>query len=121
MRAGARADARGRWRGLQQHRGHRGRVRLAARSCPIDGLLLVTPAYNRPSQEGLFQHFAAAAQAAGKPLLLYNVPSRTAVDMKPATVARLSRIPGIVGIKEAVPDPSGWRSLWPPARQALWC
>ena len=60
------------------------------RELPIDGLLLVTPAYNRPSQEGLFQHFAAAAAAAaGKPMVLYNVPSRTAVDLKPATAARL--------------------------------
>jgi 4-hydroxy-tetrahydrodipicolinate synthase len=70
----------------------------------VDGLLLVTPAYNRPAQEGLYQHFAAAAAAARRPLLLYNVPTRTAVDMKPATVARLSRVPGIVGLKEAVPD-----------------
>ncbi|HYM44481.1 MAG TPA: 4-hydroxy-tetrahydrodipicolinate synthase [Steroidobacteraceae bacterium] len=71
---------------------------------PIDGVLVVTPAYNRPSQEGLYQHFAACAAVASKPLLLYNVPSRTAVDMQPATVARLSRLPGIVGLKEAVPQ-----------------
>ncbi len=62
---------------------------------PIDALLVVTPAYNRPTQEGLYQHFAACAAVATKPLLLYNVPSRTAVDMLPATVARLSRLPGI--------------------------
>jgi 4-hydroxy-tetrahydrodipicolinate synthase len=75
------------------------------RELPIDALLLVTPAYNRPAQEGLFQHFSAAARAAaGTPVLLYNVPARTAVDMKPATVARLSQVPGIVGLKEAVPD-----------------
>jgi 4-hydroxy-tetrahydrodipicolinate synthase len=71
---------------------------------PVDALLLVTPAYNRPAQEGLYQHFAAAAAASAKPLVLYNVPARTAVDMRPATVARLSRIAGIVGIKEAVPE-----------------
>lgn len=69
-----------------------------------DGLLLATPAYNRPTQEGLFRHFEAAAQAAGVPVILYNVPSRTAVDMLPETVARLARVPGIAGIKEAVPD-----------------
>jgi 4-hydroxy-tetrahydrodipicolinate synthase len=82
------------------------------RELPIDALLLVTPAYNRPAQEGLFQHFSAAAQAAaGKPVLLYNVPSRTAVDMKPATVARLSRLRGIVGVKEALPDAARVREL----------
>ena len=78
---------------------------------PLDGLLLVTPAYNRPAQEGLYQHFAAAAAAARKPLLLYNVPARTGVDMKPATVARLARVPGIVGIKEAVPEAARIREL----------
>jgi 4-hydroxy-tetrahydrodipicolinate synthase len=78
---------------------------------PLDGLLVVTPAYNRPPQEGLYQHFAAAAAVARKPLLLYNVPARTAVDMRPATVARLARLPGIVGIKEAVPDMARVREL----------
>lgn len=68
----------------------------------LDGLLLVTPAYNRPSQEGLFRHYEAAAQAATVPVILYNVPSRTAVDLLPETVARLARLPRIVGIKEAV-------------------
>jgi 4-hydroxy-tetrahydrodipicolinate synthase len=78
---------------------------------PLDGLLVVTPAYNRPPQEGLYRHFAAAAAVARKPLLLYNVPARTAVDMRPATVARLARLPGIVGIKEAVPDMARVREL----------
>ncbi len=78
---------------------------------PVDGFLLVTPAYNRPTQEGLYQHFAAAAAASAKPILLYNVPSRTAVDMKPATVARLSRVARLAGVKEALPDPSRVREL----------
>jgi len=86
------------------------RVRWLA-ALPVDALLVVTPAYNRPSQEGLYQHFAAAAQASAKPLLLYNVPARTAVDMKPATVARLSQVAGIVGIKEAVPEVARVREL----------
>lgn len=78
---------------------------------PIDGLLLVTPAYNRPTQEGLYQHFAAAAAASAKPIVLYNVPSRTAVDMKPATVARLARVAHIVGVKEALPEAGRVREL----------
>lgn len=78
---------------------------------PIDALLLVTPAYNRPTQEGLFQHFSAAAAAADKPLLLYNVPGRTAVDMLPEVVGRLSRVAGIVGLKEAVPEAARVREL----------
>ncbi|MGP8035334.1 MAG: 4-hydroxy-tetrahydrodipicolinate synthase [Steroidobacteraceae bacterium] len=78
---------------------------------PIDGLLLVTPAYNRPTQEGLYQHFAAAAAAASKPIVLYNVPARTAVDMLPATVARLAKLAGIVGVKEALPQTSRVREL----------
>lgn len=68
---------------------------------PVDGLLLVTPAYNRPSQEGLFRHFAAAAEVAEVPLVLYNVPSRTAVDLLPETVARLAQLRPIVAVKEA--------------------
>jgi len=77
------------------------RVRLLSR-LPLDALLVVTPAYNRPTQEGLYRHFAAVAQSTPLPVVLYNVPSRTAVDMLPATVARLAQLSGIVGIKEAV-------------------
>ena len=78
---------------------------------PIGAFLLVTPAYNRPTQEGLYQHFAAAAAASAKPILLYNVPSRTAVDLKPATVARLSHVARIAGVKEALPEMSRVREL----------
>ena len=63
----------------------------------VDGLLVVSPAYVRPTQEGLFLHFAAIAANSRVPVLLYNVPGRTAVDLLPATVARLSRVPRIVG------------------------
>lgn len=69
-----------------------------------DGVLAVTPAYCRPTQEGLFQHYQAIADASTLPILLYNVPSRTAVDLLPETVARLSRHPKICGIKEALPE-----------------
>ena len=86
---------------------------------PIDGLLLVTPAYNRPTQEGLYLHFAAAAKAARVPVILYNVPKRTAVDMLPGTVARLAQLPGIVGIKEAVPEVSRVRELLASCREGF--
>jgi 4-hydroxy-tetrahydrodipicolinate synthase len=78
---------------------------------PIDGLLVVTPAYNRPTQEGLYQHFAAVAHAARVPVILYNVPTRTAVDMLPATVERLSQLSGVVALKEAVPELQRVREL----------
>lgn len=78
---------------------------------PLDGLLVVTPAYNRPTQEGLYQHFAAVAGATPLPVIMYNVPARTAVDMLPATVQRLSQLPGIVAVKEAVPDLERVREL----------
>ncbi len=75
------------------------RVRRLSR-LPLDGLLIVTPAYNRPTQEGLYRHFAAAAEAAAIPIVLYNIPSRTAVDLLPATVARLAQLRRIVAVKE---------------------
>ncbi|NQD38325.1 4-hydroxy-tetrahydrodipicolinate synthase [Permianibacter sp. IMCC34836] len=67
----------------------------------IAATLCVTPYYNRPSQEGLYQHFAAIAAAATKPVLLYNVPGRTGCDLLPETVIRLANVPRIAGIKEA--------------------
>jgi 4-hydroxy-tetrahydrodipicolinate synthase len=78
---------------------------------PVDALLLVTPAYNRPTQEGLYLHFEAAAAASRVPVILYNVPTRTAVDLLPETVARLSRVPNIVATKEAVPGMQRIREL----------
>ncbi len=70
-----------------------------------DACLLVTPYYNRPTQEGLYQHYKAIASAVDIPQVLYNVPARTACDMKADTVARLAAIDNIVGIKEACGDP----------------
>ena len=67
----------------------------------VDAVMLVTPYYSKPPQEGLYRHFAAAAEASSAPVVLYNVPSRTAVDLLPATVARLARHPQIVAVKEA--------------------
>ncbi|MSQ25538.1 MAG: 4-hydroxy-tetrahydrodipicolinate synthase [Dehalococcoidia bacterium] len=66
-----------------------------------DAVLLVVPYYNKPTQEGLYRHFSAIAQATKLPCILYNVPSRTVARLEAETVARLSRIPNIVGIKEA--------------------
>ena len=73
----------------------------SAQKIGADGALLLTPYYNKPTQEGLYQHFSTVAKETDLPIMLYNVPSRTAVNMKPGTVARLSSIKNIVGIKEA--------------------
>ncbi|MDH5218964.1 MAG: 4-hydroxy-tetrahydrodipicolinate synthase [Gammaproteobacteria bacterium] len=72
-----------------------------AKSAGADACLLVTPYYNKPSQNGLYEHYKAIAEAVDIPQILYNVPGRTAVDMLPTTVARLAPIANIVGIKEA--------------------
>jgi 4-hydroxy-tetrahydrodipicolinate synthase len=77
----------------------------------VDALLAATPGYVKPTQEGLFRHFSAIAAASRVPVILYNVPGRTAVDMLPATVARLSRVERIVAIKEAVGDIARVREL----------
>lgn len=67
----------------------------------VDGILSVAPYYNKPTQEGLYQHFAAVAESTKLPVILYNVPGRTSSNLEPATVARLAEIPNIVAIKEA--------------------
>ena len=74
---------------------------LSAEKIGADGALLITPYYNKPTQEGLYRHFETVAKETKLPIVLYNVPGRTSVNMLPATVARLSKIENIVGIKEA--------------------
>ena len=72
-----------------------------AKQVGADCHLSVVPYYNRPSQEGIYQHFRAIAEAVDLPMVLYNVPSRTVADMQPDTALRLAALPGIIGIKEA--------------------
>ncbi len=74
---------------------------LEAQETGVDGLLVVTPYYNRPSQEGLYQHYKAVAEATELPVVLYNVPARTGVNLEAATVLRLAEIENIVAVKEA--------------------
>ena len=75
-----------------------------AKKAGAQGVLLITPYYNKPTQEGLYQHFKKVAQSVDIPIVLYNVPGRTGVNMLPATVARLRATQNIVGIKEATGD-----------------
>ncbi len=75
-----------------------------AKKVGADGALVITPYYNKPTQEGLFQHYKKVADSARIPIIMYNVPSRTGVNMLPETVARLAKVKYIVGIKEASGD-----------------
>ncbi len=75
-----------------------------AKQAGADAALVVNPYYNRPTQEGLYRHFKALAQAVDLPILIYNIPGRTAVDMSIATMARLAKLPNVVGVKDATND-----------------
>jgi 4-hydroxy-tetrahydrodipicolinate synthase len=75
--------------------------RVAAERVGVDAILSASPYYNKPTQEGQYQHFRAIAQAIKKPVILYNVPGRTAANIEPATLARLARLSNIIAVKEA--------------------
>jgi 4-hydroxy-tetrahydrodipicolinate synthase len=75
-----------------------------AKAAGADAALMVCPYYNRPTQEGLYSHFKAVHDAVDLPIIIYNIPARTAVDMSIATMARLAKLPNIVGVKDATAD-----------------
>lgn len=75
-----------------------------AREAGADGALLISPYYNKPTQEGVIAHYAAVARATGLPLVVYNIPGRTASNLLPATISRLAEIEGVVGVKESCGD-----------------
>ena len=77
------------------------KARELGRRKGVDGILTASPYYNKPTQEGQYQHFKAIADAVDKPLVLYNVPGRTSANIEPATLGRLAQIPNIIGVKEA--------------------
>jgi 4-hydroxy-tetrahydrodipicolinate synthase len=77
------------------------RLTKHAKSAGADGALMISPYYNKPTQEGLYQHFKKVAESVDIPIVLYNIPGRTAVNMEPDTIARLAKIDNIVGVKEA--------------------
>src|SRR5690348_2455084 len=75
-----------------------------AKKAGADAALIVCPYYNRPTQEGLYQHFKAVHDAVDLPIVIYNIPGRASVDMSNATMARLAKLPNIVGVKDATND-----------------
>ncbi|NOT10927.1 MAG: 4-hydroxy-tetrahydrodipicolinate synthase [Methylococcaceae bacterium] len=82
-----------------------------AKAAGADACLIVTPYYNKPTQEGLYLHHKAISEAVAIPQILYNVPGRTACDMLPETIGRLSHLPNIIGIKEATGDLSRYQAI----------
>ena len=76
-----------------------------AKQAGADGSLQVTPYYNKPTQEGLYRHFKAIHDAVDLPLVIYNIPGRSVVDMSVDTMARLAKLPNVVGVKDASNDP----------------
>ena len=83
---------------------HAVRLSLQAQQAGVDALLVVTPYYNKGNTDGLYRHYEAIANAVNIPIIVYNVPSRTGVDMTPALYAKISKLPNIVGVKEASSD-----------------
>jgi 4-hydroxy-tetrahydrodipicolinate synthase len=77
------------------------RLTCAAEQAGAAGALLISPYYNKPTQDGIYHHYAAVAEATKLPIIVYNIPGRTGSNILPETVARLSRVPGVVGVKEA--------------------
>ena len=77
------------------------RLTRSAEKAGANGALLISPYYNRPTQEGIFQHYKAIAESTSLPLIVYNIPARTGSKIEASTIARLSRVPGLLGVKEA--------------------
>ncbi|MDI6782667.1 MAG: 4-hydroxy-tetrahydrodipicolinate synthase [bacterium] len=80
------------------------RLTKSAQQAGADAALLISPYYNKPTQEGLYQHFKAISEAVDIPLFLYNIPGRTAVNILPATIARIAELKNVIGVKEATGD-----------------